>query len=235
LVEFRHAYAAIRDATGAETVPARRLPIPRQVQKNQQPGLHANLLCRASDVNVHGSGSSTVTGTVRNMKGDTMSNPLSHPLVAAERDRLVAAGRGVLVYEVGCGGREAVIAAGVELASRTGTELVGVDAAVHRVLWQQLVEQLAPDLPLRFVSAERLARDPDACAGASVLAASADSISPGGQSGRHVTAAMAAADHPLLALHPWSVRSHTALIAVVCGVREVPPVRLSQAALLAAG
>lgn len=151
-----------------------------------------------------------------------MPEVLDHPLVAAERDRLVAAGRAVCVYEDGCGGRNAAVAAGALLARAAGTELYLVETVVLHTRMTVVAEQAAPGVAVRVISPQRLARHPHACDEARVLVAGAGAVAPTGASGRALREALARAPKALLSLHPRELPAAAPLVQAVTGQPDAP-------------
>ncbi|MER5888063.1 hypothetical protein ABT160_29950 [Streptomyces sp. NPDC001941] len=90
-----------------------------------------------------------------------MNDAIDHPEAAQLVDSLVAAGGGLVAYDVGAPGREIAVAAGARLAARTGTTLTVID---FRHLLPQagaIVAREQPDLSFTPLPAAEAVRHPE--------------------------------------------------------------------------
>ncbi|MFJ4609527.1 hypothetical protein [Streptomyces griseus] len=127
---------------------------------------------------------------------------LHHPMVAEAVEALVADGGGLIAYEQGMGGREALVAAAAALAARNNSPLTIVEATVLHDDTRATVARLQPDVRCTVISAQDTALQPPPSPG-SVLAVHADLL--GDPAVRRPVLELArAADHLLVARHDYS-------------------------------
>ncbi|MFJ5951444.1 hypothetical protein [Streptomyces noursei] len=130
------------------------------------------------------------------------SSVLKHPRIAQIVDSLVDAGGGRVTYDVGCGGREMLIAAGTRLAAVTDAPLTIVESRVLHSEVRSLVRELQPDARFTVISADEAPLQP-AGSVTGVLAVHADVLRD--EDVRPALLDMAeSADHLVVARHDYS-------------------------------
>ncbi|MFG2767828.1 hypothetical protein [Streptomyces rubiginosohelvolus] len=126
---------------------------------------------------------------------------LHHPVVARTVEALIADGGGLIAYEQGMGGREALVAAAAALAARNGAPLTIVESPVLHDDTSATVTKLHPEVRCTVISAQDAALQPPLSPG-SVLAVHADLLR--GPVVREPVLELArAADHLLVARHDF--------------------------------
>ncbi|MEU6071923.1 hypothetical protein ABZ864_47770 [Streptomyces sp. NPDC047082] len=99
---------------------------------------------------------------------------LQHPLIARTIDAIVADQGGCVQYDLGCGGREVLVAASARLAAVRQAPLTIVEAPALHTDVAATAAELQPDVHCTVLSAQEAARRPEHRGG--VLAVHADTL-----------------------------------------------------------
>ena len=143
-----------------------------------------------------------------------IARTVAHPLVGRVVDDLVAHAGGVVIYDFGCGGREAALTAAIMIAQASRTPLIVIDAAVMRTQIAEHIDAVAPDLPWEFVTPQLLVRHGGVpIRPGCTLAVHADRIAATGRSGRFLHERLPTVAHLVAAVHARDVQKHADLIA----------------------
>ncbi|MFB7836230.1 hypothetical protein [Streptomyces sp. NPDC056056] len=127
---------------------------------------------------------------------------LRTPLIAQTVEALVEDGGGLITYEQGMGGREALVAAAAALAARNGSPLTIVESVILHEETRAAVAALQPGVQCTVISAQDAAFQPPSAPG-SVLAVHADLLRD--PIAREPLLELArSADHLLVARHDYS-------------------------------
>ncbi|WP_435059666.1 hypothetical protein [Streptomyces sp. bgisy060] len=130
------------------------------------------------------------------------SSVLKHPRIAEAVETLVAAGGGRITYDVGGGGRQALLAAGARLAAETNAPLTIVEARSLHSDVRSFVREVQPEARSAVISAEEAALQPAGSING-VLAVHADVLRDADVR-KPLLAMVHSADHLLVARHDYS-------------------------------
>lgn len=181
----------------------------------------------------------TPTGTVIGAFAMTTPPPAElHPAHQPAGTRLRDegwAGSSMLISDYGAGGRHPMAWAASRLAADAGYTITIVDTPALRPDWETLLANYGPGLPVRHVTAHRIALHPDDVRDpATVYVIVGDRI---GERSKAFTALRPILSDPqqptLVYLHPDPRRPATHILRAVYGSATPSPVRLRRAAAIA--